>query len=197
VAGMMEGKVAVVTGAGCGVGREVAIMMADAGAKGIVADIGASLSGDGGSAPLAQQTDAVVNNAGIPRDGIFHKMSEDDWLSVFSVHLNGSFFVSRAATERYRQQESGAFVHITSTSGLIGNVGKANYAAAKLGITALSRSIALDMQPYNVRSNCVLPWARSRLTSSIPTLTTPLINTQRHYTTPRVRENNGCFRAVG
>jgi NAD(P)-dependent dehydrogenase (short-subunit alcohol dehydrogenase family) len=205
----MEGKVAVVTGAGGGVGREIAIMMADAGAKVIVADIGASLSGEGGSASPAQQTkalieqkggaaeictesvatwgsarkivqaaldhygriDAVVNNAGILRDGIFHKMTEDDWLSVISVHLNGSFFVSRAAAEHYRQQESGAFVHITSTSGLIGNVGQANYAAAKLGITALSKSIALDMARYNVRSNCLSPWAWSRMTSSIPTST--------------------------
>ena len=115
--------------------------------------------------------DAVVNNAGILRDGIFHKMTEDDWLSVISVHLNGSFFVSRAAAEHYRQQESGAFVHITSTSGLIGNVGQANYAAAKLGITALSKSIALDMARYNVRSNCLSPWAWSRMTSSIPTST--------------------------
>ena len=205
----MEGKVAVVTGAGGGVGREIAIMMAAAGASVIVADIGASLSGEGGSASPAQQTkalieqnggraeictelvaawgsaqkivqaaldhygriDAVVNNAGILRDGIFHKMSEDDWLSVISVHLNGSFFVSRAAAEHYRKQESGAFVHITSTSGLIGNVGQANYAAAKLGITALSKSIALDMQRYNVRSNCLSPWAWSRMTSSIPTTT--------------------------
>jgi NAD(P)-dependent dehydrogenase (short-subunit alcohol dehydrogenase family) len=207
--GMMEGKVAVVTGAGGGVGREIAIMMAGAGAKVIVADIGASLSGEGGSASPAQQTkalieqrggaaeictesvaawgsaqkivqaaldhygriDAVVNNAGILRDGIFHKMSEDDWLSVISVHLNGSFFVSRAAAEHYRKQESGAFVHITSTSGLIGNVGQANYAAAKLGITALSKSIALDMARYGVRSNCLSPWAWSRMTSSIPTST--------------------------
>ncbi len=198
-----------VTGAGGGVGREIAIMMADAGAKVIVADIGASLSGEGGSATPAQQTkalieqkggaaevctesvatwgsarkivqaaldhygriDAVVNNAGILRDGIFHKMTEDDWLSVISVHLNGSFFVSRAAAEHYRQQESGAFVHVTSTSGLIGNVGQANYAAAKLGITALSKSIALDMARYNVRSNCLAPWAWSRMTSSIPTST--------------------------
>jgi NAD(P)-dependent dehydrogenase (short-subunit alcohol dehydrogenase family) len=206
---MMEGKVAVVTGAGGGVGREIAIMMAGAGARVIVADIGASLSGEGGSASPAQQTkalieqrggaaeictesvaawgsarkivqaaldhygrvDAVVNNAGILRDGIFHKMSEDDWLSVISVHLNGSFFVSRAAAEHYRKQESGAFVHITSTSGLTGNVGQANYAAAKLGITALSKSIALDMKRYNVRSNCLSPWAWSRMTSSIPTTT--------------------------
>ncbi len=209
MAGMMEGKVAVVTGAGGGIGREIAIMMAAAGAKVIIADIGASLSGEGGSTTPAQQTkalieqrggaaeictesvaawgsarkivqaamdhfgriDAVVNNAGILRDGIFHRMTEDDWLSVISVHLNGSFFVSRAAAEEYRKQESGTFVHITSTSGLIGNIGQANYAAAKLGITALSKSIALDMARYNVRSNCLSPWAWSRMTSSIPTNT--------------------------
>jgi NAD(P)-dependent dehydrogenase (short-subunit alcohol dehydrogenase family) len=117
------------------------------------------------------RVDAVVNNAGILRDGIFHRMSADDWLAVISVHLNGSFFVSRAAAEHFRQQESGAFVHITSTSGLIGNVGQANYAAAKLGITALSKSIALDMRRYNVRSNCLSPWAWSRMTSSIPAVT--------------------------
>ena len=209
MANMMDGKVVVVTGAGGGVGREIAIMMASEGAKVIVADIGASLAGSGGSSTPAEQTkalieqrggaaevctesvagwgsaqkiiqsaldhygriDAVVNNAGILRDGIFHRMTEDDWLQVISVHLNGSFFVSRAAAEHYRKQESGAFVHITSTSGLIGNLGQANYAAAKLGITALSKSIALDMARYNVRSNCLSPWAWSRMTSSIPTTT--------------------------
>ena len=113
----------------------------------------------------------MVNNAGILRDVIFHKMTEDDWLSVIAVHLNGCFFVSRAAAEHYRKQESGSFVHITSTSGLIGNVGQANYAAAKLGITALSKSIALDMKRYNVRSNCLSPWAWSRMTGSIPATT--------------------------
>ncbi len=209
MAGMMEGKVVVVTGAGGGIGREIAIMMAAAGAKVIIADVGASLTGGGASDTPAQQTqqiirqgggaaeistdsvaewssaqriiqaaidhfgriDAVVNNAGILRDGIFHRMSADDWLAVISVHLNGSFFVSRAAAEHFRKQECGAFVHITSTSGLIGNVGQANYAAAKLGITALSKSIALDMQRYNVRSNCLSPWAWSRMTSSIPATT--------------------------
>ena len=113
----------------------------------------------------------MVNNAGILRDVIFHKMTEDDWLSVIAVHLNGSFFVSRAAAEHYRKQESGTFVHISSTSGLIGNFGQANYSAAKLGITALSKSIALDMQRYNVRSNCIAPFAWSRMTSSIPATT--------------------------
>ena len=87
------------------------------------------------------------------------------------MHLNGSFFTSRAAAEHFRKQESGAFVHITSTSGLIGNFGQANYSAAKLGITALSKSIALDMKRYNVRSNCIAPFAWSRMTSSIPAST--------------------------
>jgi len=98
-------------------------------------------------------------------------MSPEDWTSVISVHLNGCFFVSRAAADQYRKQESGAYVHVTSTSGLIGNMGQANYASAKLGITALSKSIAIDMKRFNVRSNCLSPWAWSRMTQSIPART--------------------------
>ena len=115
--------------------------------------------------------DGIVNNAGILRDVIFHKMTEDDWTSVINVHLSGSFYTSRAAAEHFRKQESGTFVHMSSTSGLIGNFGQANYSAAKLGITALSKSIALDMQRYNVRSNCIAPFAWSRMTGSIPATT--------------------------
>ena len=115
--------------------------------------------------------DGVVNNAGILRDRIFHKMSEDDWNSVIAVHLNGAFYVSRAAANPMRAQNSGAFVHMTSTSGLIGNFGQANYSAAKLGIAALSKSIALDLGRNRVRSNCIAPFAWSRMTSSIPTNT--------------------------
>ncbi|CAN5770531.1 SDR family oxidoreductase [soil metagenome] len=112
--------------------------------------------------------DIVVNNAGILRDSIFHKMDPEDWRAVIDVHLNGSFYVSRAAAEHFRRQESGAYVHMTSGSGLIGMVGQANYSAAKLGITALSKVIALDMGRYNVRSNCIAPIAWSRMTNSIP-----------------------------
>jgi NAD(P)-dependent dehydrogenase (short-subunit alcohol dehydrogenase family) len=203
---LMQDKVVVVTGAGGGIGREIAIAMALEGAKVIVNDVGAGLGGEGGSATPGQQTvqiieqrggaavastdsvagwdsarrivqcamdsfgriDAVVNNAGILRDTIFHKMTPEDWLAVIDVHLNGSFYVSRAAAEPFRAQGSGAFVHMTSTSGLVGNFGQANYSAAKLGITALSKSIALDMQRFGVRSNCIAPCAWSRMTSSIP-----------------------------
>ncbi len=203
---MLEGKVAIVTGAGGGIGREIALAMALSGASVIIADIGASLTGEGLSGTPAEQTkqiieqrggkaeictesvaewasakkivqaaldhfgrvDIVVNNAGILRDVIFHKMAPEDWLSVINVHLNGSFYVSRAAADHFRVQQSGSYVHMTSTSGLVGNFGQANYSAAKLGITALSKSIALDMQRYNVRSNCIAPFAWSRMTSSIP-----------------------------
>jgi NAD(P)-dependent dehydrogenase (short-subunit alcohol dehydrogenase family) len=204
---MLAGKVAVVTGAGGGIGREIALAMALAGAKVVVNDIGASLTGQGPtSATPGEQTvaiiaqrggeavlntdsvsewanaqrivqaaldafgriDIVVNNAGILRDQIFHKMAIEDWKAVIDVHLNGSFYVSRAAAEYFRKQGSGAYVHMTSTSGLIGNFGQANYSAAKLGIAALSKSIALDMQRFGVRSNCIAPFAWSRMTSSIP-----------------------------
>src|SRR4051812_19823196 len=115
--------------------------------------------------------DGVVNNAGILRDAIFHKMSVADFEAVIKVHLLGSFYISRAAARLFREQQSGAYVHFTSTSGLVGNVGQANYAAAKLGIVGLSKSIALDMQRFNVRSNCVSPFAWSRMIGSIPTET--------------------------
>jgi len=112
--------------------------------------------------------DGLVNNAGNLRDVIFHKMTEDDFDAVINVHLKGTFNMSRAAANHFREQGSGAFVHMTSTSGLIGNFGQANYSAAKLGIVALSKSIALDMARFNVRSNCIAPFAWTRMVSSIP-----------------------------
>ena len=202
----LENKVAIVTGGGGGIGREIALALAAEGASVVVNDIGVSLTGDGGSDSPAEETcglitqkggksvisndsvsswksaqliiqkaidtfgriDIVINNAGILRDTIFHKMDPSDWEDVINVHLNGGFYVSRAAAPYFREQSSGAYVHMTSTSGLIGNFGQANYSAAKLGITGLSKSISLDMGRFNVRSNCIAPFAWSRMTSSIP-----------------------------
>src|SRR3546814_7022351 len=107
-------------------------------------------------------------------------MTADDWKSVVDVHLNGSFYVASAAAQHFRQQESGAFVFMVSASGLIGAFGQANYAAAKLGMTALSKSIAIDMKRYNVRSNCISPVAWSRMVSSIPTDTPEQKRSEEH-----------------
>ena len=204
--GIVQDKVVLVTGAGRGIGRDMAIMMAAEGAKVVVNDLGGTSKGEGedqvpalevvkeiedaGGEAVANfdsvtdsaaaeamvatavdrfgRIDAVVNNAGILRDAIFHKMTEDDWDAVINVHLKGSFNVSRAAATRFREQGSGAMVHMTSTSGLIGNVGQANYAAAKLGIVGLSKSVALDMARFGVRSNCISPFAWSRMIGTIP-----------------------------
>lgn len=204
--GMLEGKVVAVTGAGRGVGREIALLCAKHGAAVVVNDPGVGGGGEGGDAGPAQETvndilsaggkahanlasvadpvgatsiiedavqrfgriDAVVNNAGILRDTIWHKMSHEDWRAVIDVHLNGAFNVSKAATPYFREQQSGSFIHFTSTSGLVGNIGQANYSAAKLAIVGLSQSIALDMARAGVRSNSIAPFAWSRMTASIP-----------------------------
>ena len=204
---MVQGKVVVVTGAGGGIGRDIALAMAREGAKVVVNDIGASVSGEGNDAGPAQavvneikalggeavantdsvseaasagriiqtaidafgRIDVVVNNAGILRDRFFHKMSVDEWDAVIKVHLYGAFHVSRAAAPHFKEQGSGNYIHMTSTSGLIGNFGQANYAAAKLGVAALSKAIAVDMEKFNVRSNCIAPFAWSRMIGSIPT----------------------------
>ncbi|PUA19540.1 SDR family NAD(P)-dependent oxidoreductase [Glaciimonas sp. PCH181] len=115
------------------------------------------------------RVDGLVNNAGNLRDVIFHKMQEEDFDAVVKVHLKGCFNMARAVAPHFKGQETGAIVHMTSTSGLIGNVGQANYAAAKMGIIGLSKSIALDMERFGVRSNCIAPFAFTRMVSSIPT----------------------------
>ena len=112
--------------------------------------------------------DAVINPAGLLRDGMFHKMSEADWDTVLSVHLRGAFNVSRAAVEMFRAQGGGSFVHFGSTSGLVGNIAQANYAAAKMGVVGLSRILAMEGALRNVRSNVIAPFAWTRMIATIP-----------------------------
>ena len=206
---LLENKVVVVTGAGRGIGRGIAMLAAAHGARVVVNDLGGAEDGSGQDAgPAASvvdeiraaggeavangasvadwdsahgivasaidnfgRIDCVINNAGNLRDAIFHKMTEEDFDAVVNVHLKGTFNVSRAAAPHFRAQTSGCFVNMTSTSGLIGNFGQANYAAAKLGIVGLSKSMALDMGRFRVRSNCIAPFAWSRLIGTIPTRT--------------------------
>lgn len=111
---------------------------------------------------------AIVNPAGILRDGMFHKMPPEDWKAVIDVHLHGAFNVCRASIEHFREQQSGSYVLFTSTSGLIGNIGQANYAAAKLGVMGLSRIVAMEGLQKNVRSNIIAPFAWTRMIASIP-----------------------------
>lgn len=115
------------------------------------------------------QVDGVVNNAGILRDTIFHKMDPDDFDLVIDVNLRGPFYLSRAVAPHMKSRSSGAFVHMTSSSALIGNMGQANYMAAKLGVVGLSNAISIDMERFGVISNCIAPFAWTRMVSTIPT----------------------------
>jgi NAD(P)-dependent dehydrogenase (short-subunit alcohol dehydrogenase family) len=205
--GLLKDKVVLVTGAGGGIGRECALLIAREGAKVVVNDLGTSIQGkDDGTPNTAAATvaeiraaggeaiansesiasmaaaermveqalaefgrlDAVVNPAGILRDGMFHKMSEDAWDAVIEVHLRGAFNVSRAAVGQFREQGSGTFVHFTSTTGLIGNIAQANYGAAKMGVVGLSRILAMEGAIKGVRSNVIAPFAWTRMVATIP-----------------------------
>jgi NAD(P)-dependent dehydrogenase (short-subunit alcohol dehydrogenase family) len=203
---MLKGKVAVVTGAARGIGREIALLMAKHGARLVVNDYGGSEAGTGAARGPADEVvgeirkgggeavanydsvasmaggqaivraaldafgrvDVVVNNAGILRDRMIFNMSEEEWDAVIDTHLKGSFAVTRAAAPLMREQKWGRFINMTSTSGLVGNVGQANYAAAKLGILGLTKATALDMARYNVTANCISPFAWTRMIGTIP-----------------------------
>jgi len=206
---VLTDKVAVVTGAARGIGREIAMLMARLGARVVVNDYGGTESGQsGGQAPADEvvaeirkaggqavgsydsvasmaggqrivqtavdtfgRIDIVVNNAGILRDRMIFNMTEEEWDAVINTHLKGTFAVTRAAAPFMREQRSGRVINMTSTSGLVGNVGQANYAAAKLGIVGLTKVTALDMARYNVTANCISPFAWTRMIGTIPTET--------------------------
>ena len=205
--GMLEGKVAICTGSGRGVGAEVARLMAAHGARVVVNDPGVSGGGEGSDEAPAEAVAASIrdaggeavadfgsvaryedclamvkrardcfggchilfNPAGILRDRMFHKMSPEDWHAVIDVHLTGHFNVTRAVINLFREQEYGRIVMVSSTSGLLGNVGQANYGAAKLGVVALARIVAMENAAKGITVNVVAPSADTRMTRSVPT----------------------------
>ncbi len=212
--GTLDGRVAIITGAGRGIGREHALLFAAEGAKVVVNDLGGSLEGAGGDVTAAQSvvdeivaaggqaganhddiTDweggkrlvdtavehfgdlhVLVNNAGILRDRVLVNMSEEEWDAVIHVHLKGHFVPTRHAAAYWREQTKAghevhaAVVNTSSTSGLLGNPGQANYGAAKAGIAAFTVIAASELVRYGVRVNAIAPAARTRMTVQTPGL---------------------------
>ena len=212
--GALQGRVAIITGAGRGLGREHALLFAAEGAKIVVNDLGGANDGTGADATPAQQVvneiiamggeavanadnvadwegaqrminaavetfgdlDILVNNAGILRDRVLVNMTEAEWDAVIAVHLKGHFAPTRWAAAYWREQTKAGstrprnVVHTSSTSGLFSNPGQTNYGAAKSGIATFSQICAKELTRYNVKSNCIAPAARTRLTLATPGL---------------------------
>lgn len=198
---LFDGRVAIVTGAGQGLGRSHALALAAQGARVVAADLGengnpspacaetvALIQATGGEAvahgadvvDFAQmealvadtltrwgRVDIVVNNAGILRDQSFGKMTPEHFSQVVDVHLKGSFNLSRAAWPTLREQGYGRIVMTTSSSGVFGNFGQANYAAAKMGLVGLMNTLAIEGERYGIRVNCILPIARTAMTEGL------------------------------
>ena len=203
---LLQDKVAIVTGSGRGIGRGVAMLMAQEGAKVVVVDPGVNVDGSGFDQSIAEQVvseireaggtavaciesvtsmsggeqivqtavdnfgklDIVVTVAGILRDRMVFNMSEEEWDDVIAVHLKGTFTVVKHACILFRQQRSGRIITFSSTSGLYGNSGQANYGAAKDGIAGFTRVVARDMGRYGVTANAISPSAATRMTVSVP-----------------------------
>ncbi len=201
----LQGRVALVTGAGGGLGRSHALWLSKMGASVVVNDVGGSVMGVGHDATRAQETvaliqssggqsvadassvetlegaqqmvetavksfgrlDIVVNNAGILRDGSFAKQDDEMWESVVRVHLTGSRHVTKAAWKIMCDQKYGRIVMTSSASGLYGNFGQSNYAAAKMGVVGLMNALKEEGAKYNIKINAIAPMAKSRMTESI------------------------------
>ena len=206
--GLLDGKVAIITGAANGLGRSHALLFAKEGASVVVNDLGGTRDGSGADASAAEgvvgaivaaggkavastesvataegahaivqkaidafgRVDILVNNAGILRDKTFLKMDEAMWDAVVAVHLKGTFLVSQAfAKQAVTQREGGRIVNTTSVSGMLGNFGQANYAAAKAGIYGLTRTMAIELQKHRITVNALAPIAKTRMTEDLPT----------------------------
>jgi NAD(P)-dependent dehydrogenase (short-subunit alcohol dehydrogenase family) len=206
MAGLLKGKVAVVTGAGAGIGREHALALAREGARVVVNDLGGDRHGGGRGAEAADRVveeikagggeavasydsvatregadgivwtaqgkfgriDVLVNNAGILRDRTLLNMSDEDFEKVLQVHLHGTYHCTQAAARAMRVQgQGGRIINTTSLSGLLGNFGQGNYAAAKAGIYGLTRVCALELQKIGITVNAVAPVALTRMTSDL------------------------------
>ncbi|MET9629729.1 SDR family NAD(P)-dependent oxidoreductase [Lentzea sp. NPDC006480] len=203
----LSGKVAIVTGAGRGLGRAYAEALARNGAHVVVNDVdesaeavAASIGGKAVIAPVGStetaqrlvnaaveefgRLDVLVTNAGILRDRVLWKMSDDDFDAVINVHLRGTFTCARAAAIRMREQgDGGSLVLISSPAGQRGNFGQTNYAAAKAGIAAMARTWALELQRSGIAVNAVVPVAATEMTRTIPAFA-PLIEESERTGTP-------------
>jgi len=206
MANLLRDKVAIVTGSGRGIGRGVAKLMAEEGAKVVVVDPGVNVDGSGSDQSIAEQVvseirqaggtavactesvtsmaggerivqtavdnfgklDIVVTVAGILRDRMVFNLTEEEWDDVVAVHLKGTFTVVKHASILFRQQRSGRIITFSSTSGLYGNSGQANYGAAKDGIAGFTRVVARDLGRYGVTANAISPSAATRMTVSVP-----------------------------